>query len=83
MKITRNINQEYRTSDLACAAALSLFLPVLNLDKTDSRRTQFIFERTKKLEEIIEQFRMQELMVEPRAYFDQIRALKTRLYESN
>jgi hypothetical protein len=82
MKITRNINQEYRTSDLACASALSLFVSVLDLDKSDPRRAQFIFKRTEELDELIEQFRMQELSVEPRAYFDQIKALKTRLYET-
>ena len=73
----------YQTSDLACASALSLFLPLYDVDKRDTRRAYFIFERTDELETIVAKFQRQELKVEPRAYFDQIKALKTRLYEQN
>jgi hypothetical protein len=73
----------YQTSDLACAAALSLFLPLQDIDKQDPRRAHFIFERTAQLEGIIAKFQRRELQVEPRAYFDQIKALKTRLYQPN
>jgi hypothetical protein len=73
----------YRTSDLACASALSLFVPLQDVDKSDPRRAQFIFNRNKGLDTLIEEFRKGELSVEPRAYFDQIKALKTRLYEMN
>lgn len=76
-------NGIYQTSDLACAAALSLFLPLHDVDKRDPRRAQFIFERTAELEQIVAEFQRRELSVEPRAYFDQIKALKTRLYEPN
>ncbi len=77
------MNEEYRTSDLACAAAVSLFIPLQGLDKLDPRRAQFIFKRTEKLDSLIDSFQRRELNVEPRAYFDQIKALKTRLYEVN
>jgi len=83
MKITSNNNHEYQTSDLACASALSLFFPLYDVDKRDTRRAYFIFERTNELEKIVAKFQRQELKVEPRAYFDQIKALKTRLYEPN
>jgi len=76
-------NNTYQTSDLACAAALSLFLPLHDVDKRDPRRAYFIFERTAELEGIVAEFQRRELQVEPRAYFDQIKALKTRLYELN
>jgi hypothetical protein len=76
-------NSTYQTSDLACAAALSLFLPLHDVDKQDPRRAYFIFERTAELEGIVAKFQRRELQVEPRAYFDQIKALKTRLYEPN
>jgi hypothetical protein len=76
-------NSIYQTSDLACAAALSLFLPLHDVDKQDPRRAYFMFERTDELEGIVAEFQRRELQVEPRAYFDQIKALKTRLYEPN
>ena len=71
----------YRTSDLACAAAVSLFVQLDSIDKTDRRRAFFIFERNSELDGLLESFRKGALQVEPRAYFDQIKALKTRLYE--
>ena len=71
----------YRTSDLACAAAISLFVQLDSIDKTDRRRAFFIFERNDELDGLLESFRKGALQVEPRAYFDQIKALKTRLYE--
>ncbi|MBU6427098.1 hypothetical protein KGQ27_02550 [Patescibacteria group bacterium] len=71
----------YRTSDLACAAAISLFVRLDNIDKTDRRRAFFIFERNSELDGLLESFWKGTLTVEPRAYFDQIKALKTRLYE--
>ncbi len=71
----------YRTSDLACAAAVSLFVHLDSIDKTDRRRAFFIFERNGELDGLLEAFWKGTLQVEPRAYFDQIKALKTRLYE--
>ncbi len=73
----------YHTSDLACAAAISLYVPLENVDRSDPRRAQFIFARTSELEDIVSEFQKRQLSVEPRAYFDQIKALKTRLYEVN
>lgn len=76
-------NDIYQTSDLACAAALSVFLPLHDVDKQDPRRAYFIFERTNVLDTILAEYLRRELRIEPRAYFDQIKALKTRLYEPN
>ena len=78
-------NQEniYQTSDLACAAALSVFFHIESIDKADPRRAYFIFDRTLSFEVVLGKYQKQELRVEPRAYFDQIKALKTRLYEVN
>jgi hypothetical protein len=80
---TLSQNPTYQTSDLACAAALSLFFPLDGIDKTEPRRAYFIFDRTAKLDAVITEYQKQTLRVEPRAYFDQIKALKTRLYEIN
>lgn len=77
------MNHMYQTSDLACAAALSLFVPLLNIDKTDPKRAYFLFAKTITFKTLLDEYRSQTLSVEPRAYFDQIKALKTRLYEVN
>ena len=83
MNMRTEQNKTYQTSDLACAAALSLFFPLESVDKADPRRAYFIFDRTIKLDVVLDQYQKQTLRVEPRAYFDQVKALKTRLYEIN
>ena len=70
----------YRTADLALAAAISIFVPLETIDKTDYRRAYFIFPQSEELEELVAAFWRKELKVEPQAYFDQLRAIKTRLY---
>ena len=71
----------YETADLACAAALSLFVPIEQVDRTDPRRAYFSFEKTEELETTLTQYQRGELRVEPRAFFDAIKAIKVRLYE--
>lgn len=73
-------NDFYRTADLALAAAISIFVPLEAIDKTDYRRAYFVFPYTEELEELVAAFWRKELKVEPQAYFDQLRAIKTRLY---
>ncbi len=79
MKIEK-INTTYQTADMACAAALSLFFPIEAVDRTSGRRVFFIFERSEKLDQFVQMFWRGEVQVEPRAYFDSIKAIKTRLY---
>ncbi len=71
----------YQTTDMALAAAVSLFLPIEAIDKTDRRRADFVFRKSEELDRLLEAFWNRELKVEVRAYFDQLKALKTRLYE--
>lgn len=73
-------NDFYRTADLALAAAISISVPLEAIDKTDYRRAYFVFPHTEELEELVAAFWRKELKVEPQAYFDQLRAIKTRLY---
>ncbi len=73
----------YQTADLAMVAAVSLFLPIEAIDKTDRRRAYFVFRKSQELDQLLETFWNHTLKVEPRAYFDQLKALKTRLYEQN
>ncbi|MBI2038908.1 MAG: hypothetical protein HYT22_01330 [Candidatus Niyogibacteria bacterium] len=73
----------YRTADLALAAALSLFVPLEAIDKTDYRRAYFVFPHSEELDELVAAFWRKELKVEPQAYFDELRAIKTRLYAQN
>jgi len=72
----------YTSSDLALATVVSLYFPIAHVDKTNPRKAQFVFNRSKDLENLINRYWKNELLVEPRHYFDQLKALKARIYET-
>lgn len=71
----------YSTSDLALATAISLFYPLEAVDKQNPHKAQFLFKRDADLEQLIEAYWKGELKVNPAAYFQQLKIIKTRLYE--
>ncbi len=74
-------NEYYDTSDMALAAALLCGGCKLEaLDRSNSRRVLFVFERTGDLEEMLDDYWQDSAVVNPRTYFDSIRMLKSRLY---
>ncbi|PIP56727.1 hypothetical protein COX05_01520 [candidate division WWE3 bacterium CG22_combo_CG10-13_8_21_14_all_39_12] len=70
----------YATSDLSLAAAIALFFPLEAVDRINPSKSQFLFKRNEHLDQLIENFWRNELTVEPQAYFNQIKAIKSRLY---
>ncbi len=71
----------FSTYSLDLSATLSLWFPV-NLDKTNgNKKVLFVFEDSKKLQESVDKYWKRELLVEPRQYFDNLKALKARIYE--
>lgn len=82
MKMTTEIiktNDFYQTPDLAIATTISLFYPLEGIDR-QTYKALFIFRRDKQLDTLIEGYWRGELKVEPQAYFNAMRAIKTRLY---
>lgn len=76
-----NVNDYYSTSDLALAAALSLFCPVDSIDRQNPHKAFFLFKKDKTLEELIEAYWKGEIKVNPSTYFNQLKIIKARLYE--
>lgn len=76
-----NINV-YKTADLGLATILSLFFPIKELDRSIPPRVVFIFDRTPELDTLVERFWQKEMTVEPQTLMSQLRAIKTRLYET-
>lgn len=71
-----------KTADIALASTLALWIPINNIERIiGSKRALFVFEDTEKTTLLVEQYWRGELRIEPRSYFDQLRALKARLYE--
>jgi len=74
-------NDYYETNDLGLATVLSMFFTLDCVDKTNPQKATFLFKREKALEETVEAFWRRELKVEPQQYFQQLKMIKSRLYE--
>jgi len=70
----------YSTSDLSLAVTISLWFPIETIDRTNPRKAIFLFKRDEQLDELLESYWRRELKVEPQAYFNQLKAVKARLY---
>ena len=80
--MSNRLTEYYSTSDLSCATAISLFFPLCAIDKSNpNKKAEFLFKREGKLDELIESFWRGELRVDPLKYFNQLKNIKSRLYE--
>ena len=80
--MNQQLNENYyQTSDLSLATTLSLFAPIEEIDRsTNPRKALFIFRKTPELEKLIDQYFRNEIKISPQTYFNQLRAVKARLY---
>lgn len=72
----------YQTSDLSLAATLSLWCPIEDIDRSNPRKALFIFQKTSELEKLVDQYFRNEIKISPQTYFNQLRVVKARLYDS-
>ena len=71
----------FRTSDLALATAISVLgVAIEAMQQSDGERMNFIFTKSDRVTDIVNRFWRGELLVEPQAYFNQLKVLKTRIY---
>ncbi|MFA5232735.1 MAG: DUF5659 domain-containing protein [Candidatus Paceibacterota bacterium] len=69
------------TFDLGAAALLvTAGFELIGLDRTNTRKVQFIFNRTKDIEKVVDGYWTNKLQVEARSFFDNIKMLKNRIY---
>ena len=76
-----NLDNYYACSDLGLSTAISIFYPIEVIDRTNPNKAQFLFKRDKELDRIIEAYWKNELKVSAQIYFNQLRIVKSRLYE--
>ena len=73
--------QVFTTYDLGVAAALLCGgFELLHLDRTNRSKVLFVFRRVIPIEETANAYFANRLTLNARAFFDQLKALKTRLY---
>jgi len=83
MTMNKNILEDhdvFTTYDLGVAAALlTSGYKLLDVDRTN-RKVLFIFEQKANIEKVANSFFTDELRVKARSYFDNVKALKSKLY---
>ena len=72
----------YSSSDLGLATVVSLHYPIDSIDKSDPHKAVFIFKREEGLDNLVAGYWARRLQIEPQALLSQLKAIKTRLYES-
>lgn len=78
----KNTNPDcYITSDLALATAISLHHPIISIDKTNSNKALFIFKDGQDIQQFLQEYWSGTVKVNPLEYFNQLRNVKSRLYE--
>jgi len=77
-KLTQD--QYFQSSDLALVACLSLSFPIESIDRSNPRKAVFCFKKSQELNERVQAYWRGETKVETRAYFDELRRIKARLY---
>jgi len=83
--LNKNMTQEtdktlYNTSDLSLATTLSLWHPIQQIIRANPRKSVFVFEKDKELLKLVDAYYRDELKVSPQTFFNQLRAIKARLY---
>ncbi|MFZ2125266.1 MAG: DUF5659 domain-containing protein [Candidatus Saccharimonadales bacterium] len=74
-------NNYNEVSDLGLAASLSASgFVIVSVNKSNPRRVVFVFDKSPALEQAIEQFWANELLLPAYTLLDHIRKLKTRIY---
>ena len=74
-------DEVFTNYDLGLSSALQCVgFDLLDLDRSNSRKTLFVFRRERNIEQVANQYFADQLEVKARSYFDTLRALKNRLY---
>ncbi len=77
----RKPKKVWTTYDLGVAAALlCLGYELYSLDRANPRRVLFIFRHSEKIDDTANAYIADRLELNARAFFDQLKALKNRLY---
>jgi hypothetical protein len=76
-------NQYYKTTNISLCASLYCFgYHIESIDKTNPSKAVFLIRKDKKLDDLIQSYFTHELSVEPLSYFNFLKEIKTRLYNS-
>ena len=76
-------DEVFISTDLGIAAALlTADFELLNLDKSDPRKVKFVFSRGEGITKVADDFWSNRLEQKVRAFWDNVKVLKNRLYSN-
>ena len=76
-----NNNDYFSSSDLALVTTISLYYTVDSLDRSNLPKIQFLFKRDSDLDHFVESYWKGEVRVNPITFFNQLKTIKSRIYE--
>lgn len=72
----------YKTTDLSLIAVLQIFgYSIQKMNKDESGKATFFIKEDKGLQKLIQAFWSRSLRVEPLAYFESLKIVKSRIYQ--
>jgi len=76
-----DLRNYYTSSDLGCCSALiTAGYELEKLDKTNPRKTVFLIVRDEGIDDTVNRFWANQLQVDARTFFENIKMLKSRIY---
>ncbi len=74
-------NNFFKSSDLSLISTLQLYgYHIEAMDRSSSEKIVFVIKRDEELDNLIQAFWSRSLRVEPLAYFESIKNIKSRIY---
>jgi hypothetical protein len=72
----------FKSSDLSLVATIQLYgYRIEAIDRSSERKVTFIIKQNAELDNLIQSFWSRSLRVEPLAYFESLKLIKSRIYQ--
>lgn len=76
-------NDFYKTSDIALCSTLCCYgYQIETIDKQNPSKAVFLIKKNEQLDSLIQEYFTHQLRVEPLSFFNYLKELKTRIYNS-
>lgn len=83
MTKTLKENDYYKTTDIALVSALCCYkYQIEEIDKQNPSKAIFLIKRDDLLDNLIQQYFIHQLRVDPASFFNFLKEIKTRIYNS-
>ena len=76
-------NDYFHSFDLGCCAALvSVGYELVSLDKSNPKKVRFVFRKSPQIDDVVQEYWNDSLMVNAQAFFNAVKRLKNQIYSN-